>query len=116
MLSPKLVTLLWVLIVLALPSVSRAADGSPIQLLFLGDNGHHQPQKRFEQIAPVMAERGIKLTYTNNVEDMNEENLSQFAGVVLYANIEKVSDGQAKALLEYVASGKGFIPLHCASA
>src|SRR5262249_55933959 len=33
----------------------------------------------------------------------------------LYANIDKIAPDQEKALLDYVAGGKGFIPLHCAS-
>ncbi|MCA9063756.1 MAG: ThuA domain-containing protein, partial [Planctomycetaceae bacterium] len=41
--------------------------------------------------------------------------LNQFDGLVLYANIDRIEDEQAKALLNYVASGKGFIPLHCAT-
>ena len=34
---------------------------------------------------------------------------------MIYANTTKISPEQEKALLDYVASGKGFIPLHCAS-
>ena len=34
---------------------------------------------------------------------------------MIYANNDKISPEQEKALLDYVAGGKGFIPLHCAS-
>ena len=34
---------------------------------------------------------------------------------MIYANHTKISAEQEKALLEYVESGKGFIPVHCAS-
>ncbi len=92
-----------------------AADSKPLKLLYLGDNGHHQPRARFGQLQPVMKARGIELEYTDVVGDLNAENLAKFDGVVLFANIDKIEDAQAKALLDYVASGKGFVPLHCAS-
>jgi type 1 glutamine amidotransferase len=34
---------------------------------------------------------------------------------MLHANIETIEPAQATALLDYVASGKGFIPIHCAT-
>jgi putative membrane-bound dehydrogenase-like protein len=93
----------------------NAADSKPLKLLYLGDHGHHQPRARFGQLQPVMKARGIELEYTDVVGDLNAEKLKAFDGIVLFANIDKIEDAQAKALLDYVASGKGFIPLHCAS-
>ena len=88
----------------------------PLRLLFLGDNGHHQPSRRFSELSPVMAERGIELIYTDDfAAALAAERLGSFDGLVLYANIDSIEPGQADALLEYVESGGGFIPLHCAS-
>lgn len=84
-----------------------------LKLLYLGDNGHHQPRARFGQLQPVLKVRGIELEYTDVVGDLNAERLAKFDGLVLFANIDKIEDEQAKALLDYVASGKGFVPLHC---
>ena len=92
-----------------------SADPPPAKLLFFGDNGHHQPATRFKIFAPVMKSRGIELVYTDKVEDLNADNLAKYDGLVIYANQERISPEQEKALLEYVESGKGFIPLHCAS-
>ncbi|MDB5390025.1 MAG: Trehalose utilization [Planctomycetaceae bacterium] len=94
---------------------STAAEPPRIKLLFLGDQGHHQPAVRFKQLQPVMAARGIDLVYSDLVSDLNPNTLKDYAGVVVYANIDRIEPEQAKALLDYVASGKGFIPLHCAS-
>lgn len=100
----------------ATPSVhaAQAAD-SKLNLLFLGDQKGHQPATRFEMLGPVLAERGIELTYTENVEDLNLETLNQYDGLFLYANIDTISDSQANALLQYVAEGHGFVPIHCAT-
>jgi putative membrane-bound dehydrogenase-like protein len=92
-----------------------AADAPRLKLLFLGDKGHHQPEARFKQIMPVLRERGIDLTYTEKMSDLNEKTLGEYAGLVIYANTTEISPEQEKALLDYVENGKGFIPLHCAS-
>jgi len=92
-----------------------SATETKLRLLFLGDQKSHRPSTRFEILSPVMAQEGIELVYTENVTDLNAKTLSNFDGLVLYANIDTISPDQAKALLEYVASGKGFVPIHCAS-
>jgi hypothetical protein len=102
------------LLVLAAALPSPAAEG-PIRILFLGDNGHHRPAERFQQLQPVMLERGIELTYTDRPDDLNAPALAKYDGLLIYANIDQITPDQEKALLDYVASGRGFIPLHCAS-
>ena len=111
-LAPTLLRSFALLFVLTATSTSNAAD---LKLLFMGDNGHHRPSERFHELAPVMEARGIELKYTDRMEDLTAETLADFDGLVLFANIDKIEDAQAKAVLDYVASGKGFIPLHCAT-
>ncbi len=107
---------LFALLLVALSGLaSLAAEPSPLKLLFLGDRGHHQPAARFKELQPVMAGRKIELVYTENVGDLNADTLGKYDGLLLFANIDEIKPGQAKALLDYVAGGKGFIPLHCAS-
>src|SRR5262245_791959 len=86
-----------------------------LRVLFLGDNGHHNPRERFAQLAPVLKPRGIELTYTDQMKDLNPTTLAQYDALVLYANIDEIGAEQAKALLDYVNGGRGFVPLHCAS-
>lgn len=91
------------------------AAAQPIKILFLGDNGHHRPVDRFRQLQPVFAKRGIDLTYTDKTESLNSSTLASYDGLLIYANTTRITPDQEKALLDYVESGKGFIPLHCAS-
>jgi uncharacterized protein len=100
---------------LFLGGTARADDSRPIKILFLGDHGHHQPEARFHQLQPVLAASGIDLTYTDKVEALNSALLASYDGLLIYANITKISPEQEKALLDFVEGGKGFIPLHCAS-
>lgn len=110
-----LLVLLTTLVSNSLSTLVVAAEEPRLKLLFLGDQGHHQPAVRFKQLAPVMASRGIDLVYTDVPSDLNPETLGGYAGLVVYANIDRIEPDQERALLDYVASGKGFIPLHCAS-
>jgi putative membrane-bound dehydrogenase-like protein len=90
-------------------------DAKPIKVLFLGDNGHHRPADRFRQLQPVLARRGIELTYTDNPDALNAALLAGYDGLIVYANTTRITPQQEKALLDFVEGGKGFIPLHCAS-
>lgn len=103
------------LLVLVLAGPLAAADGTRLNVLFLGDNGPHQPPRRFSQLAPALETRGIDIRYTDDVAVLDAGTLDQFDAVVLYANIDQVDPARAEALVQWVESGGGFVPLHCAS-
>jgi uncharacterized protein len=94
---------------------SPAAEPARLKVLFLGDSGHHVPRQRFAQLQPVLAKRGIDLVYTDFVGDLNPQTLQGYDALAIYANTVEIAPEQEQALLDYVASGKGFVPLHCAS-
>src|SRR6266576_317645 len=100
---------------LLVSQVAFSEASKPIKLLFLGDTGHHRPAERFRQLQPILAKRGIDITYTDKVESLNSKLLASYDGLIVYANTTKISAEQEKALLDFVEGGKGFIPLHCAS-
>ena len=87
----------------------------PIQLLFLGDKGHHQPALRVAELKAALGSKGIFITYTEDLGDMNPAYLAKFDGLVVYANIATIGKDEEQAILDFVAGGKGYIPLHCAS-
>lgn len=86
-----------------------------LEILFLGDNGHHRPIERVPSIMAALGAKGINFTYSDDLNDLNATNLAKFDGVLLYANWDTISKPQERALVDYIASGKGFIPVHCAS-
>lgn len=87
-----------------------------LEILFLGhESKHHESTFPAEQVARELFNDGINLSYTSNPDDLNKENLDKYDALVLYANYDSITDTQAKALLNFVNSGKGFIPVHCAS-
>lgn len=87
-----------------------------LRVLFLGDTGGHRPAERAKQLIPVMIDRGIHITYTEDVaRALTRETLDRYDALLLYANIDTITDSEAEALLGYVAAGGGFVPIHSAS-
>ena len=94
------------------------ADDQPrrIELLFLGHDSEHHPSRNYMPIlASALTKDGINITYTEDVNDLNTNNMSQYDGVIMYANYEDRMPEQEKALMDYIAEGHAYIPLHCAS-
>ena len=94
---------------------SEPAVPRRVKVLFLGDSGHHVPLERCRQVFSTLARAGVDLTYTDRLDDLNPQNLSRFDALLVYANIERIGADQEKAILDYVAGGKGFVPIHCGS-
>lgn len=93
-------------------------DNGPrrLELFFLGhESKHHDSEKLAEIFAQEYFTEGINITYSTDPEDLTKDDLHRYDGLIVYANHDTISPAQEKALLDYVASGKGFIPLHSAS-
>lgn len=87
-----------------------------LEILFLGHKSqHHNSSQLADILNKEYFKDGINFTYSSDPKDMNEAYLQNFDGLLLYANYDTISPVQEKALLNFVKSGKGFIPLHCAS-
>ena len=106
---------LLVLFTLFFVSLVHADETGRLEVLFLGDHDHHVPDKRFFQALPALHPRGINLTYTDKLSDLNAANLAKYDVLAIYANWPKIEPAQEKAVLDFVQSGKGLAPLHCAS-
>ena len=106
--------ILFLTLTLSLSSVF-AQSGRRLEILFLGDNGHHKPIERVPTIMAALGNKGINFTYTDKLEDINAQNLSKYDALMIYANWDEITPTAEKALLDYVASGKGILPIHCAS-
>ena len=96
---------------------SLSRDGARrIEILFLGHKSeHHNSAKYAPMLMTALFNKGINISYTDNPDDLNKENLAKYDGLLVYANHDKITPGQEAALMEFVESGKGFIPIHSAS-
>ena len=90
--------------------------GRSIEVLFLGHKSTHHDSARFEpMLASAIEAEGFHFTYTPDPAELNTPNLSKYDALMIYANHTAITPDQEKALLDFVASGKGFLPIHCAS-
>lgn len=96
----------------------QVKDDKPrrLEILFLGHTSkHHDSEKLADILSQEFFKDGINITYSTNPDDLLREDMNLYDGLILYANYDSITKPQEKALLRYVHSGKGFIPLHCAS-
>ncbi len=107
--------LLTILNLAIVPNDAFGVDLPKAKILFLGDNGHHKPFDRYRQLAVALEKRNIEISYTDRTAVLASDQLAQYDGLIIYANTTKLEPAEEKGLMDYVASGKGFIPLHCAS-
>lgn len=116
--SPRCIPYLPILIaaVCLQPAFGQKADPPRVHVLFLGDDGHHEPAQRVREILPYMAGRGINIVYTDRLEHLNQETLRRYDVLALYGNHEHLSRAEEAALLNYVEEGGGLVAIHSASA
>ena len=96
-------------------STAFAQQARRIEVLFLGDKGHHKPIERVPQLMAALGPKGINITYTDDLGDLNPKTLGKYDALMIFANWDVLPPAEEKALLDFVASGKGFLPIHCAS-
>jgi type 1 glutamine amidotransferase len=95
---------------------AAAQQGAPIRVLFLGHHSPHHNSAKYEPILAAALEKdGVVFTYTEDPADLNPGKLAGFDALLIYANHETITPEQEQALLDFVASGKGFLPIHSAS-
>jgi len=87
-----------------------------MEVLFIGhDSEHHNSQEFLPYLASSLTPRGINFTYTNETSDLNSDYLKYFDAVAVYANIDEIGKSEERALMHFVKSGGGLVPIHCAS-
>ncbi|EMB17805.1 PVC-type heme-binding CxxCH protein [Rhodopirellula europaea] len=97
------------------PSGSRVAAKQIVSVLMLGDSGFHKPSEFYRHLAEPLREQGIELRYTEKLGDISPESLKKYDGLMIFANIERITPESESALLDFVNQGGGLITVHCAS-
>jgi uncharacterized protein len=94
----------------------RQAGPRKIEVFFLGhDSEHHNSARHLPGLASALAKEGINFTYSNDPADLNDKELAKYDAVMIYANHDSITNEQERALVSFVESGHGFLPIHCAS-
>ena len=101
---------------LLLAAEQKADSPRALEVLFFGDDGHHQPLDRYAIFKEVAGNRGIYLTYEKRMEALTRENLAKYDALLIYANHQEITPDQLAAVKGFVENGGGFVPVHCGSA
>ncbi len=109
---------------LAASLIQPKKEARRIEVLFFGAptaaHPGHDPVTRYRVIKRNLGSEGINFTYSGNPSVVfNAKTLAKYDAVMMYGNWSQngpLPADQLKALIDYVESGHGFIPIHCASA
>src|SRR5690625_2344716 len=113
----KFVTIVTLLVTFALLSVGAVAAETDLKVLFWGDrDSHHQPLRRFQELSPAMLDRGIQMVFSDDWNDLTLDVLNRYDALVVYGNATHLPPENEAAIIEYVESGAGVVPIHSASA
>ena len=113
------------------PGPAPIAQGPPpgkrVEVLFLGHThateatdpkagGWYHDSDRFApMLKAALAPYGFNFSYTTDAADLNATNLANYDALLIYSNHRAIAASQEKALLDFVAGGKGLLALHSAS-
>ncbi|PZX54983.1 PVC-type heme-binding CxxCH protein [Algoriphagus chordae] len=87
-----------------------------VEILVLGhESEHHNSEKLMMYLETPLFQKGINLSYTTDINDLNSTTLNNYDGLMIYANHEQISPEQESALKSYIEGGKALIPIHSAS-
>ena len=90
----------------------------PVRVLFLGHESKlHNSNEYYPVLSKSLGRDAIYFDYVTSVNQAldDADYLNRFDALLLYANHPKLTSVQWKNLLSFVRSGKGFVPIHCAS-
>jgi putative membrane-bound dehydrogenase-like protein len=92
--------------------VAFAEEPRRLEVLFLGDDGHHKPIERYRVLKQAIGTKGINLTYVEDLAAITREKLDSYDALIVYANHEKskVPD----SILPWVKDGGALVALHSA--
>ncbi|HSF55039.1 MAG TPA: ThuA domain-containing protein [Algoriphagus sp.] len=111
--------LLMLLVVgLGLSACSKKREGNPKVLIFSKTAGfyHESIPAGIAAIQKLGAENGFEVDTTKNAENINEENLAQYAAVIFLSTTGDVLNQYQEADFErYIQSGGGFMGIHAAA-
>ncbi|GAB3234002.1 ThuA domain-containing protein [Algoriphagus aestuariicola] len=110
--------LLLLLIGLGFSACTKKREGNPKVLVFSKTAGyyHESIPAGIAAIQKLGTENGFEVDTTKNAENINEENLAQYAAVIFLSTTANVLDQYQEADFErYIQSGGGFVGIHAAA-
>ncbi|MBC8406459.1 MAG: ThuA domain-containing protein [Planctomycetes bacterium] len=97
--------------------VSRA-EAKRMNVMFIGDRGHHVPAVRLQDVYGPLLRAGFAIDWEEDLNVITRERLDDYDCVMMYANQSQhavVPPTFFAALKGFVHDGGGFVALHCTS-
>ena len=82
--------------ILTLFAIIANSEAKRLEVLFLGDNGHHKPSERVPQIMQGLGPKGVNFTYTSDPNCLHDGTLKSYDALMIYANIGNITQEQEK--------------------
>ena len=76
---------------------------------------YHDSDRFAPMLKAALAPYGFNFSYTTDAAALNAANLAKYDALLIYSNHRAIEAAQEKALVDFVASGKGLLALHSAS-
>lgn len=98
--------------------VAAADRTGPIRVLFVGHEAEHHPSSIYApMLMQALGREAIWFDYVTTPEAAFADVafLDHYDAVLLYANHEKIDPAHWANLKAFIESGRGFVPVHCAS-
>ncbi|MBK1832738.1 PVC-type heme-binding CxxCH protein [Roseibacillus ishigakijimensis] len=100
------------LLVASTLSAQEVAEPRRLEVLFLGDDGHHNPIERYRVLKQSLGPQGFNLSFEEDLSEITSETLSLYDALIVYANYEK--EEVPAAIQPWVTAGGGLVALHSA--
>ncbi len=101
------------IVILGIAAASSAApEPRRLEVLFLGDDGHHDPLERYRVLKQALGPQGFNLTFVENLDQITRTNLDLYDALIVYANHEKAA--VPATILPWVKDGGALVALHSA--
>jgi type 1 glutamine amidotransferase len=99
------------------PVPLQAEPLRPIRVVFLGhESRHHNSGAYLPLLKEALSPEAIEFDYFTRPDCLTPETLKGYDAVMLYANHGRMTPEQFEALQSFIQGGRGFLPIHCASA
>src|SRR5262245_30230882 len=70
---------------------------------------YHDSDRFVPMLKAALAAYGFNFSYTTDAADLSAANLAKYDALLIYANHRVITPSQEKALLDFVAAGKGLL-------
>ncbi|HBF22803.1 MAG TPA: hypothetical protein DDW23_03215, partial [Planctomycetes bacterium] len=113
-----MIPVLTLFLIPGLPQSIVAESPSRVDVLFLGDRGHHRPADRLASVWGAFAREGVAIEWEEDLASVTSARLADFDCLMVYANQPNHAKAPTvfmDAVLEFVQSGGGLVAVHCAS-